>query len=145
MFKTLQLLCSLSVCLVCSGVAFPEQSPPTGKETLADCSLALEMGQATYLADLLKESKPLPSQAQQTRAIQCLGYVVGFKDAIYMRQIYDEKNDIKPTICLPYNSLNNAQAARIVVKYLKEHPELQGRPQEALVFSAFYYAFPCTN
>ena len=101
------------------------------------------MGKATYVTDLVKESKPLPTPTQQTKAALCQGYVVGFKDAIYVRQIYDEKNGIRPDICLPKNNINNAQATKIVIKYIKDHPESQSLPQAGLVFNAFYYAFPC--
>ena len=138
-----RLVCLVLMCLAYSWPAFADERNPTGKDILVDCSLAIEMGQDTYITNLIKEAKPLPSKAQQTKAIQCMSYVVGFKDAIYARQLYDQKNSIKPMVCLPENNINNGQAVRIVIKYIKDHPELQNFPQAGIVFNAFYYAFPC--
>jgi hypothetical protein len=115
----------------------------TGNDVLRDCSLALDMAQEGYLGDVQSKRKPMPSKAEQNRAMQCLSYVVGFKDALYVSQIFQEKNGSAPSVCLPKNDLNNEEALRIVLKYLQSNPQLLDRPQEAVVFNAFYYAFPC--
>src|SRR5574341_51388 len=126
-----------------SGTLYSAEQVATGKDVLRDCSLALEMAQDGYMKDVLSKGKPLPSKAQQDRAAQCLNYVVGFKDALYVSQIFQEKNGSVPFTCLPQNNLNNGQALRIVIKYLQDNPQLLDRPQAAVVFNAFYYAYPC--
>lgn len=132
-------------CDVGPSIVFAAEEGRTGKDALIDCSLALEMGRPTYVEDLLKSGKPLPSVLQQSKAHQCQGYVVGFKDSLYVRQLFDEKNGLKPVICLPRNNLNNLEATKVVVKYIKGHPEIQSLPEAGVVFNAFYDAFACRN
>jgi len=126
-----------------SGTLYSAEQVATGNDVLRDCSLSLDMAQEGYMKEVLNKGKPLPSNAQQNRATQCLSYVVGFKDALYVSHIFQEKNGSPPFICLPENNLNNEQALRIVLKYLHDNPQLLDRQQAALVFNAFYYAFPC--
>lgn len=147
MWNIKQLFCIVFVCLVYAGagIALADEETRIGKDVLADCSLALEIGRPTYLTDLVTKGKPLPSVQQQNRAFLCEGYVIGFKDAIYVRQLYDEKNGLKPVICLPRYNINNAQATAIVIKYIKDHPEVQSLPEAGVVFNAFYHAFSCSN
>lgn len=45
--------------------------------------------------------------------------------------------------CLPDTSVSGNQAARIVVKYLNEHPEQLHMDDGALVLFALQLAFPC--
>lgn len=115
----------------------------TGSDVLKDCSLALDMAQEGYVGNLLRKGQPLPTTAQQNRATQCFSYVVGFKDALYVSQIFQEKNGAAPFVCLPTNNLNNEQALRILLKYLQGNSQLLDGPQSAVVFNAFYYEFPC--
>ena len=126
-----------------SGILYSAEQVATGRDVLRDCTLALEMAQDNYMKEAIGKGKPLPSKAQQNRAGQCLNYIVGFKDALYVSQIFQEKNGSVPFVCLPENNLNNGQALRIVIKYLQDNPQLLDRPQSAVVFNAFYYAYPC--
>jgi len=126
-----------------SGTLYSAEQVATGKDILMDCALALEMAQDGYMKEVLSKGKPLPSKAQQNQAAYCLNYVVGFKDALYASQIFQEKNGSVPFTCLPENNLNNGQALRIVIKYIQDNPQLLDRPQAAVVFNAFFYAYPC--
>jgi hypothetical protein len=142
--KTLiSFLIILTLTIGFSGTLYSAEQVAIGKDVLRDCTLALEMAQDGYMKEVLSKAKPLPSKAQQDRAAQCLNYVVGFKDALYVSQIFQEKNGSVPFACLPQNNLNNEQALRIVIKYLQDNPQLLDRPQAAVVFNAFYYAYPC--
>ena len=44
--------------------------------------------------------------------------------------------------CLP-NSYTGIQLAKVVVKYINEHPEQLNNPPEALVLEAEDFYFPC--
>jgi hypothetical protein len=144
----MKMLTRYSIILIVSiiglwGTVFSAERVLTGRDVLNDCSLALDMAQEGYAENLLQKGQPLPTTAQQSRATQCLSYVVGFKDALYVSQIFQEKNGTAPFVCLPTNNLNNEQALRIVLKYLQGNSQLLDKPQSAVVFNAFYYAFPC--
>jgi hypothetical protein len=142
--KTLiSFLIILTLAVGFSGTPYSAEQVATGKDVLRDCTLALEMAQDGYIKEVISKGKPLPSKTQQNRAAQCLNYVIGFKDALYVSQIFEEKNGSVPFVCLPDNNLNNEQALRIVIKYLQDNPLLLDRPQSAVVFNAFYYAYPC--
>jgi hypothetical protein len=125
------------------GTLHSAEKIPTGHDVIRDCSLALDMAQQGYIENLVLKGKPLPTAAQQNRATQCLSYVVGFKDALYVSQIYQEKNALASFVCLPTNNVNNEEALRIVLRYLQDNSRLLDQPQSALVFNAFYYAFSC--
>ena len=91
------------------GTSYSAEQTPTGHDILKDCSLALDMAQEGYVENLVRKDKPLPTTAQQSRATQCLSYVVGFKDALYVSKINQEKNSSKPFVCLPQNNINNEE------------------------------------
>ena len=142
--KTLMpFLIILTLAIGFSGNLYSAEQIATGNDVLRDCTLALEMAQENYMKQVLSKGNPLPSKDQQNRAMQCLNYVVGYKDALYTSQIFQEKNGSVSFVCLPENNLNNEQALRIVITYLKDNPQMLDSPQAAVVFNAFYYAFPC--
>jgi hypothetical protein len=45
-------------------------------------------------------------------------------------------------ICIP-DSVENGQLLRIVMKYIRNHPEQSHKLSAMLVFNAEFYAFPC--
>jgi Rap1a immunity proteins len=45
--------------------------------------------------------------------------------------------------CEPDDTITNGQALRVVVKFLRAHPELLHLPEVVLVVRAFSEAFPC--
>jgi len=138
----ISLVCIVIIICICSyKSAYSDEQVPNGTDLLVDCSLAFDMIQDGYVANLIKEAKPLPSEAQQKKAMQCLSYVIGFRDALLVSQIFQEKNAMPASVCL--NDLNNQEALRVVLKYVRDNPQLLSRPQSALVFNAFFYAFPC--
>jgi len=139
----------LSLILVSLCMGFPEighsaEQLTDGNAVLRDCSLAMDMVQDDYNKKI-KRMKPMPSKKQQNDAMQCMNYVVGFKDALYVNQVYQEKSGKKSAICFPKDSIDNRQAVQVVVKYLKGNPILLSQPRAGLVFNAFFYAFYCGN
>jgi hypothetical protein len=144
LMKTLiSFLIILTFAIGSSGTLYSAEQVATCRDVLRDCTLALDMTQDNYMKEVIGKDKPLPSKAQQNMARHCLNYIVGFKDALYVSQIVQEKNGRVPFVCLTENNLNNEQALRIVIKYIQDNPQLLDRPQSAVVFNAFYYAYPC--
>jgi hypothetical protein len=84
----------------------------------------------------------------------CQGFMLGFHDgvgtAIAILQLSDSslsylKNsmeDIK--ICYP-EGVEHAQLIRLVLKYIRDHPEQAHEPAAALVVKAELNAFPCVT
>jgi hypothetical protein len=69
----------------------------------------------------------------------CLGFVQGITNT---NLLYQHLN-MKTLFCLPENGISNGQAVRIVVKHLRDHPEVLHHEAAMLAISAFREAFPC--
>jgi hypothetical protein len=81
----------------------------------------------------------------------CLGYLAGFTDGLDAAALmssngsYEQYSALRDSfICFPVGS-NNGQYARIVVKYLNDHPERLHEDAKVLVASALRDAFPCQS
>ena len=70
----------------------------------------------------------------------CLGMMQGVTNTNAMYEVQLGKDAL---FCAPKSGLSNGQAARIVVKYLKDNPEELHRHSTVLVLSAFVEAYPC--
>ena len=72
----------------------------------------------------------------------CLGLMYGI---LVMKTFY-VTNTQKGRIlfCAP-DGVISGQAARIVIKYLRDHPEELHQPDYALTIAALHAAFPCPN
>ena len=76
-------------------------------------------------------------KADVFKAGSCFGYIRATND---MYEIMAK--DSKRTICIP-PEISGKQLTRIVVKYLREHPERLQNIASLLVFEAFQESFPC--
>lgn len=99
-----------------------------GNKLLSQCNAAIQ----------IMDGGTLPKDAYI--AASCLGLVQGITNLNLLYQV-NEKNDT--FFCLPAGGINNGQAARIVVKYLKEHPEKLHENESFLAIGAFVEAYPC--
>lgn len=70
----------------------------------------------------------------------CLGLMQGIK---HLNRVYELKLKQDALFCLPESDISNEQAARIIVKYLKDHPEKLHLPDSFLAITAFINAYPC--
>ena len=76
----------------------------------------------------------------------CFGWVSA---ALELTKAYNEWSDFtkqKPTLlqfCLPDSGIPVIQAVRVVVKYLKEHPEQLHEDGMGLTVAALIDSFPC--
>jgi hypothetical protein len=77
----------------------------------------------------------------------CYGYIQGVidGDGIWQGMMSYDKNHThdKAKYCLPEEGFLYMQVARVVVKFLKEHPENLHWAGSVLVHNAFVKAFPC--
>ncbi|PYY69968.1 hypothetical protein CRX42_13765 [Pseudomonas jessenii] len=65
----------------------------------------------------------------------CLGQVAG------VRYMMSDSGDY--SACFPEGGISNTQAARIVVKYLKDNPAILHNEGRFLILLAFHNAYPC--
>ena len=89
---------------------------------------------------IFMDSQHLDDGEQGSKISTCIGYMQGIRDTT---ALYQGKNLSPLLVCFPEAGISNGQATRIVVKYLKNHPEKLHLPAISLAFSAFIEAFPC--
>ncbi len=70
----------------------------------------------------------------------CMGFMQGITN---LNLIYQSMVDHDPLFCIPEGGITNGQAARVVVKYLKNHPEQLHKDMITLTVLAFKKVFPC--
>ena len=77
----------------------------------------------------------------------CIGYVSGVVDGVFWEVAFvgakGSKEPPKP-YCLPENT-ENGQLIRIVMKYIRNHPEEAHQKTAFLIFNALGEAFPCKS
>jgi Rap1a immunity proteins len=81
-----------------------------------------------------------PDVASSGDLMFCAGFMQGIMN---MNRLYQRVLKSDAQFCLPEGGIPNGQAARIVVKYLREFPEELHRNEFVLAFWAFQAAFPC--
>jgi Rap1a immunity proteins len=78
----------------------------------------------------------------------CLGYLDGFiqaldESALVSAKTYDDYKSLRTSyVCAPAGS-TIGQDARILVKFLNDHPERLHEDEGTLTFAALVHAFPC--
>ena len=73
-----------------------------------------------------------------------MGYCLGMLQGVLnLNSLYRIEFGNKALFCLPSKAITGGQAARMVVKYLKEHPERLHEKYIILVGAALREAFPC--
>ncbi|MFC1816365.1 Rap1a/Tai family immunity protein [Thermodesulfobacteriota bacterium] len=110
-------------------ILVPKATMADGNELLKQCIAGLKV---------LNNVKNL-SKIEYMDAAFCAGLVQGITDSY---RIYRLSKTI-PSSCLPGKVINKSQATRIVVKYLREHPERLHLHESNLVIDALSEAFPC--
>jgi len=70
----------------------------------------------------------------------CFGLMQGIT---HLNLFYQNKKN--PLFCLPGDGITNGQAARVVIKYLRDHPEKLHEIGSLLAIAAFVQAFPCNK
>lgn len=75
----------------------------------------------------------------------CLGMMEGVSQTILSATMLANKSNQQNSLgtCLPSDGLANAQAARVVVRYLNERPDMLHFPGALLTLFALKTSFPC--
>jgi hypothetical protein len=84
------------------------------------------------------------SQAEVTRHAACIGYLAGFMDGVVTEVVFAESvTKEKPPV--PYSwpeGVELGEILRIVLKYIKDHPEAVHLQTAVLALRALQEAFP---
>lgn len=108
------------------GIAGAVPLSADGNALLSSCRAAL------HASDNPREDLP----TDLSDLYYCIGIVTGVGQTLVL-----VKSEYKT--CFPEHGIANGQAARIVVKYLENHPQHLHLPAGALTFVAFEAAYPC--
>lgn len=81
-----------------------------------------------------------PTGTELMSAGFCLGLMQGIR---HTNRAYGVVS--KTLFCEPEHGVTNGQAARVVTKYLQEHPEQLHESDSGLAMFALMEAFPCNN
>ena len=117
--------------LVAGLLLFPTYAFADGNDLLRGCGASVAFMDGT---------KPQPSD--DNRIGFCLGFMQGVTQTNLVYQVRPKDSAV---FCLPEGGVKNGQAARVFVKYLRDHPEELHRAEIVLAFAAFQDAFPCRN
>ncbi len=69
----------------------------------------------------------------------CLGFVLGVRSTM---RIFLEASE-SDKVCFPESGINNGQATRIVLSYLRKNPMTLHKDEVLLTIRAFAEAYPC--
>lgn len=112
----------------------------TGNDFLPKCTPVL--AGIDGAPDAIGPDSPFSEIFQEAFALgQCGGYVHGFTEGAYVRQILQGERG--GSFCLPKGSIPSGQGLRIIIAYMKAHPERLHLPIGALATLAYQEAFPC--
>ncbi len=105
-----------------------------GSNLLAQCNVAVSIMDGRKLTDDAQGS------VDAGNSMYCFGLLQGI---INLNKIYAVSLRENALFCTPITNLTNGQAARIVVNYLRNRPEMQSEPDFAVTVNALIDAFPC--
>ena len=104
-----------------------------GNDLLQKCSNVIKIYE-----DGMEESETTENMLAD--ASFCSGMMQGMTNTIIFFDTFQVTQSI---VCLPEDGISNGQAAKVVIKYLKEHPEQLHVADSGLAFLAMMDAFPC--
>ncbi len=86
----------------------------------------------------LRQCSDLTPQTDSLRLWYCAGYVSGLIDGMAVVKAAVEYRGY----CLP-TKVETGQLADVLVKYIREHPEIAHAPTSVLLLKALIHAYPC--
>lgn len=102
--------------------------PPDGVQLLRACGATVRQDDGATL-----------STEDTVLSLWCLGYVGGFLDGLAIMRWKGGAT----SVCLPEDGVNNGQAIRIIVKYLRAHPDQLHQTARSSILIAIADAFKC--
>ncbi len=102
----------------------------TGNNLLYDCEMLM-----TPIKDITLTPRDDLTSEQYLAAGRCSGYVQAMLDE-------NEGTKEHPVVCIP-DKITIEQTVRIIIKFLKDHPQQMNLSADVLVNAAFVHAFPC--
>lgn len=100
--------------------------------------------------ELLKQCAPVVALmddagnfSSSTRKSHEMGFCVGIAQGITNLNLLYQYANMKTLFCLPTGGIQNGQAVRVIVKWLREHPERLHESEGVLAVSAFVDAYRC--
>jgi hypothetical protein len=118
----------VGACLPALALLFPCIAAADGNDLLSKCPAAVN----------------LMDNRSETDDYLGLGYCLGMMQGMTnLNKVYELRLGEKALFCTPESGIKNGQAARIVVKYLMEHPETLHENESFLAVSALKEAYPC--
>ncbi len=108
------------------------QQRMTGMKLLDECQLAI------------KESNQVPP-ADWVDVGHCIGYLQGYWSAWQIWSLANKESGgkLRSPACIP-DGVTTGEIVRVVVKYLKDHPNKLHEDAGILVFWALSGAYPCS-
>jgi len=125
----------LSLVIVLMMIGLPGIVWADGNELLSNCSAAERVADGEHVSDKIAYD-----------ATACMAYLSGVRDlnSLYRAAAIEDKTVLPDLVfCSPDDGVKTGQLARIVVKYLKGHPETLHRSEILLTMLALKDAFPC--
>ncbi len=119
----------MKVILIVLMLLLPAWCHADGNELLKRCDL---------LVSYMDSDKPDVSLSGEM--MFCAGFMQGITN---MNLLYQQVLKSDAQFCLPELGISNGQAARIVVKHLRDYPEELHRNEFVLAIWALNVAFPC--
>jgi len=89
--------------------------------------------------ELVLDRSSMKEKGDPVDAGECFGYVVGVNHGV--RMAYDIVGQPQP-YCLP-DGVTHGQMMRVLIKFIKDHPEKAHQPTVGLEIESFMDAFPC--
>jgi len=125
------------ILVLLGAIALPLPSPllaDDGSNLLAQCSVAVNIMDGKKLTD------DVQGGIDAGKSMYCFGLLQG---VISLNKIYEVSLRQNALFCTPNSIITTGQAARIVVNYLNDHPEMEHEPDFAVTINALANAFPC--
>lgn len=123
---------TFALVIVCNSFAFATPGMTDGNMLLKACNAAVQYDDTGK------------SNGTSVDVGYCYGFVEGVRNTLAIWTISAKTlHEAGPHVCMPSEGIENGQAARIIVKYLKDHPEELHEFAALLAMEAFQNAFPC--
>lgn len=107
---------------IAAGASHSETGVRSGNDLIRDCKAAITLADSPKLGE------------DYSRPMYCLGFTSGMSDGLRFGRLACMKGEE-----------SHEQIARVVVKFLEDHPERLAEPESLLALEAITGAWPCSK